>query len=155
LPTEAEWEYAARGPSGWVFPWGDSFDGSRLNYCDGDCQYNWKDTAYRDGYATTAPVGSYPAGASWVGALDLAGNVWEWTSSIYAYPYPYRAGDGRENPADLTGKRTLRGGSWNWIAADTRGMSRDDYAENSQVQYASSDWYGFRCVRDFAPGDLG
>jgi iron(II)-dependent oxidoreductase len=154
LPTEAEWEYAARGPSGWVYPWGDVFDGTRLNYCDGNCTYNWRDTAFNDGYATTAPVGSYPAGASWVGALDMVGSLWEWTSSIYAFGYPYRDNDGRENPADFGSKRTLRGGSWNWIAAETRTMARDDYAENSETRYESSDWYGFRCVQDFLPGDL-
>ena len=77
LPTEREWEYAARGPSGFTYPWGNEFDENKLHY-------------YQNPGSKTIPVGNYPSGASWVGALDMAGNVHEWTSSLYK-DYPYRA----------------------------------------------------------------
>ena len=76
LPTEAEWEYAARGPEGQRYPWGDEWNPQKL------C---WELNTGPGGL--TFPVGSFPAGASWVGALDMAGNVWEWVADWYGRDY--------------------------------------------------------------------
>ena len=68
-------------------PWGHGFDGSRLNYCDASCTLEHKDASTDDGYAQTAPVGSFPSGASPYAALDMAGNVWEWVADWYNFFY--------------------------------------------------------------------
>lgn len=102
LPTEAQWEYAARGPEGLIYPWGDTFDGAKVNCCRASSADQ-----------VLMPVGSFPNGASWVGGLDMSGNVWEWTLDWYSPDFysslPYRSQD----PFDLTlgDSRVWRGGS--------------------------------------------
>ena len=100
LPTEAEWEKAARGEYGNEWPWGNGFDANKCNSKEGK-------------KGGTTPVGAYsPAGDSPYSAADMAGNVWEWTQSLFK-DYPYQAGDGREDIKAGDGTlRVLRGGSF-------------------------------------------
>lgn len=140
LPTEAEWEYAARGPEGLLYPWGNGFDGTLLNYCDKNCEQTWAAQIFDDGYARVAPVGSYPKGASWVGALDLTGNVWEWTADWFG---EYTA-EPQENPTGPTNgeRRVARGGAFRGSGWNNRPTSR-----NSSVPDFFGKLHGFRTVR--------
>ncbi len=130
LPTEKEWEYAASGPDNLVYPWGNEWDASRVN-SDFDT----------DDYENTAPVKAFPDGASWVGAEQMSGNVWEWVSSRYE-PYPYEADDGRES-LDANRLRVLRGGS--------RGDNNSTYFRAAdRGRYPPDDRFlsnSFRCAR--------
>ena len=144
LPTEAEWEYAARGPEGRQFPWGDTFDGTRLNYCDVNCEFGKADSSADDGYADTAPVGTYADGASWCGALDLPGNVWEWVADWYGEGY-YSDSPSQNPLGPASGRyRVLRGGSYVSEPPIMRGAMR--YGNGLPSDVIAS--FGFRCASD-------
>lgn len=109
LPAEAQWEKAARGTDGKIYPWGNRWDGSKCNWYKGPKLSGMADIHKRRG---TLPVGSFPSGASPYGCMDMAGNVWEWCGDWYGVDY-YKNGPSRNLQGPESGQyRVLRGGSW-------------------------------------------
>ncbi|HYF64429.1 MAG TPA: bifunctional serine/threonine-protein kinase/formylglycine-generating enzyme family protein, partial [Herpetosiphonaceae bacterium] len=127
LPTELEWESAAKGAQNRRYPWGDEWDPARLN--------TWGSGQGGDVVA----VGSFPSGATPEGLLDMAGNVAEWTSSL-DQPYPYNPGDGREVPTQY-GSRVIRG---NFSGSDPASARNADRERRPPTEFSNS--LGFRCA---------
>ena len=142
LPTSAEWEKGARGPNGQTHPWGEAPPAGHLaNLADRNLNYPWAEGALDDGHAYTAPVGSYPAGASPYGALDMAGNVYEWVADWYGRDY-YSVSPPANPLGPTTGQvREVRGGAW----ASAGNFLRSAY-RNWKEPDRPHDIYGFRCA---------
>ena len=141
LPTDQEWEKAARGTDGRMFPWGNEFDVNKAN-----TPQRWE-MLKQEG--DTMPVGSFPEGISPYGLYDMSGNVWEWTSSWYkAYP-------GNTHASENYGEqyKTLKGGSW-WDCSFYKcGMSAPVFNRAFFIRGTHNKSFGFRCAKDATPND--
>ena len=133
LPTEAEWEFAARGPDSSVYPWGDEFDAAKANL---------------DGGTGPVAAGSYPDGASWIGALDMAGNAMEWVADWWSDTY-YAESPAQDPPGPATGVVKIEKGGW-WGPPDGTGsfVGRSSFRLDEDFPTYQDHHIGFRIVTD-------
>lgn len=136
LPTDQEWEKAARGTKGQWFPWGDEFDSNKAN-----TPLRWQEIG---NHGDTTPVGAFEKGKSPFGLYDTSGNVWEWTASWYkAYP-------DNKTDSESYGERykTLKGGSWFDCSFYKCGISAPVFNRAFFAKKVKNDSFGFRCAQD-------
>lgn len=165
LPTDAEYEYASRGSDGRLYPWGnDDPDGTKANYADesfnryfADLEQSIVHSGSNDGYVLTAPVGSFPNGASPFGALDMVGNINQW---VYDSEYEYSA-QAKTNPITITNSsiKMQRSGDWS-SSAGRANQSPDELAEGHNIRAemrsgddksSADDHLGFRIAISYTP----
>ena len=148
LPTEAEWEYAARAGTDMEYYWGNEFDASKSNFCDSKCGLNIRAKNLSDGFPNTSPIGSFPANP--FGLHDMAGNVHEWVADWFeeryyaSSPKDNPLGPQRSNPTDRRGggmEKVLRGGAWETGPGSQRSASRKEFQTDYRIES-----FGFRCA---------